>query len=204
MRIQRQSETFAHQSSMRTQRTAMPIGRFPPYGRSMADADLRGVNRPPYPIRKIRNQDRAHNKPWAEMETLIKPHGKNVTLYHRTTPARADKLVDKGFKRKTNPDTRDVYFSDLIDGSAKDFGGAVVSVTVPHTAIERGDTAPAAMRHRRLDDPEDTDWEYTGKPENWYQLDSKNLVGVPATRLSSIIIQAHNIISEASKLVENA
>lgn len=149
------------------------------------EAEARGERLLPIPIRRQRTYDEAwHKKPWAELQTLLRPHGKNVTLYHRTTPEKADKLVEKGFKRKKNPDTKDVYFSDILNGSAEGFGDAVVKVTVPHRVIGPRNTAPTQVRHRRLDDPEDTDWHETGPAENWYQIDSKHLKGVPVERIA--------------------
>lgn len=149
------------------------------------DAEARGERLLPLPIRRQRLQDEYWmKKPWAESETLMRPHGKNVTLYHRTSPEEADKLVEKGFKRKKNPDTKDLYFSDVLgDAKASDFGTATVKVVLPHHVIGPRDTAPQTIRHRRLDDPEDTDWHQDGPAENWYQIDSKHLKGVPVERI---------------------
>lgn len=151
------------------------------------EAEARGERLPPLPIRRQRIHDEHWmKKPWAEGETLLRPHGKNVPLYHRTTPEEADRLVEKGFKRKKNPDTKDVYFSDVLgDAKADHFGDAIVKVVLPHTAIDPRSTAPQTVRHRRLDDPDDTEWHQDGPAENWYAIDSKHLKGVPVERIAT-------------------
>lgn len=149
------------------------------------EAEAAGKRLPPLPIRRQRHQDEYWmKKPWGESETLLRPHGKNVALYHRTTPEEADRLVGEGFRHESDPDTKDVYFSDLLDGSADGFGHAVVKVVLPHTAIEGRNTAPTQVRHRRLDDPDDTEWHESGPAENWYRVDSRHLKGVPVTRIA--------------------
>lgn len=157
-------------------------------------AEAAGTRLPPTPVRRQQLQDTYWmKKPWAEGETLLRPHGKNVTLYHRTTSEEADRLVEKGFKRKKNPDTKDVYFSDVLDDAqATTFGDAIVKVVLPHHAIGPRDTAPQTIRHRRLDDPEDTEWHQDGPAENWYQIDSKHLKGVPVERIAMPAVDAYD------------
>lgn len=148
-------------------------------------AKAKGPRRGSIPIRRIRAQDEFISKPWVKMQTIVRPHGKNVVLYHNTTPARAKKLIQKGFQRRYG-EAGKVYFSDVKRGSATFFGRSTVKVTVPRKAIPRGGTAHQGIRSKRFANAnvpiKNPKWETHKKAETWFEIPSKNLKGVKVTR----------------------
>lgn len=74
-----------------------------------------------------------------------KPQGKNVLLYHRTSPTNAKSIAAQGFspgkavksslsRSKTD---RSVFFSDKPSGEATRYGKALLSVKVPRRKVKR-------------------------------------------------------------------
>lgn len=74
-----------------------------------------------------------------------KPQGKNVLLYHRTSPANAKSIAAQGFNPgkavKSNLTRskvdRSVFFSDKPSGEAARYGKALLSVKVPRRKVKR-------------------------------------------------------------------
>lgn len=140
--------------------------------------------------RRITAQDRADSKPWVDIETVMRPKGKTVTLYHRTSKYEAQKLSERGFKRRYGEDTKQVYFSDVpTGGAAEDFGEGMVEVRLPRSALPSKSSAHMGTRSRRLADAgvpvENPEWETNREPETWYEVDSKHLKGVKVRRIAS-------------------
>lgn len=86
-----------------------------------------------------------------------------VTLYHRTTPAAAKKIVKEGFSRDAknaitggtyagNDTTQYVYFSTSRTGVSKDYGLALVSIKVPKKMVKPDPEPPG------YDSPKSHDW----------------------------------------------
>ena len=65
----------------------------------------------PRGTKRSRARDAAWDKPWVQIRTDIRPHGKTRLLYHHTTTASAGKLVKEGFKTRKGTDTKQSYFN---------------------------------------------------------------------------------------------
>jgi hypothetical protein len=82
-----------------------------------------------------------------------------ITLYHRTTPAAARKIVKEGFHRDaknaitvTDETRGNVYFSTSRSGVSKDYGLATVSIRVPKRLVRKDPEDPV------YDSPKSHDW----------------------------------------------
>ena len=144
----------------------------------------------PRGTKRSRARDAAWDKPWVQIRTDIRPHGKTRLLYHHTTTASAGKLVKEGFKTRKGTDTKQSYFTDNPHGIAKGFGKATVKIKVSrkHPMFDpRGrNAAHQGARVRRLANGnvpvKNPKWEQAGKAETWFEIDSKHLKGVKVRR----------------------
>jgi len=112
----------------------------------------------------------------------IKVKEEMVTLYHRTTPSAARKIVKEGFVRDPKNAITDsnngefgvtsnyTYFSKYRDGASKDYGLALVSIKVPKRLVEI--------------DPEPPEFD-SPKSRGWVRVKSTELSKINSKRRAS-------------------
>lgn len=72
-----------------------------------------------------------------------------LTLYHRTTPERAARIVATG-SMTSRENTGEVYASNVCDGHAEGYGPAVVIIRVSERYATLDDEFPAGELHYRI------------------------------------------------------
>ena len=71
---------------------------------------------------------------------------RTLTLYHRTTPEIAEKIYAEKRMISKYP-THEVYFSDVIDGHASEYGTGIVCVVIPANIATLDDYFPNGEGH---------------------------------------------------------
>jgi len=84
--------------------------------------------------------------------------GKMLTLYHRTTPLSASRIVVNGFRNRMGKGTErykygeaKVFGSNRIRGQAEGYGKGIVSFKVNRKHAQLDDQFPSGERHYAID-----------------------------------------------------
>ena len=96
-------------------------------------------------------------------------HGKNIRLYHHTSPSAANKIIKQQRMRTLNGR---VSFTTKVGGiAAGDYGKAAVSIKIPYKkTIPIG--SAVTLRSMAVD-----------ATERYYQVPGKNLIGIKIKRV---------------------